>query len=330
MKSTSFSISGSSSIDTLLELYKKLYLIRTSEKMISDLYPENDMKTPMHMSLGEEAVVAGVCHALDADDQVYATYRSHGAFLAKTLDTDNFFAELYAKDTSPLKGKGGSMHLCSPNDGFMGASAIVASNISVAVGTAYANKVRKNGRIVAAFFGDGAVDEGVFWESLNVACLMEIPVIFVCEDNGYAVHTPVRARRGYDSLVKIVSSFKCNVFESDSTDAEEIYLLTSEAIRRMRADSKPCFMELKYYRYLEHVGIHYDFEADYRPKEEFEQWSKKDPVRVQRHKLLTLKVGEDEIAEVEEKINEKIARSIHRAKQAAPSRSEESYKGVFK
>ena len=311
-------------------LYMKLYLIRRAEEKIRDHYPEDDMKTPMHMSLGEEAVVGGVCHALRAEDQIFATYRSHAAFLAKTLDTDDFFAELYAKDTSRLKGKGGSMHLCAPQYGFMGTSAIVASHIPVAMGAAFANKVQKNDKIVVAFFGDGAVDEGVFWESINTACLMKLPVIFVCEDNGFAVHTPVNVRRGYDSLLKVISTFNCHVFASDSTDVEVIFKLTSEAIRRMRADSKPCFMDLKYYRYLEHVGIHYDFEAAYRPKEEFEQWLAKDPLSVQRAKLLRLNVSEDEMSGMEKKLNEKIALSIERAKQAPLSRCNELYNGVFK
>ncbi|MFO0753198.1 MAG: thiamine pyrophosphate-dependent dehydrogenase E1 component subunit alpha [Thermodesulfovibrionales bacterium] len=312
------------------ELYRKLYLVRRAEEKICIHYPEDDMKTPMHMSFGEEAVVVGVCHALGEAGQVFGTYRSHAAFIAKTEDTDEFFAELYAKDTSSLKGKGGSMHLCSPRHGFMGTSAIVASHISVAAGAAFANKRQKNGKIVAAFFGDGAVDEGVFWESLNAACLMKLPVVFVCEDNGFAVHTPAAARRGYASLPRVLSTFDCHVFESDSTDVEVIHALASDALERMRKEEKPCFMNLKYYRYLEHVGINYDFEAGYRPRDEFERWHEKDPVRVQRAKLLTLGVGAEELLRIEAEVDTKISRSVALAQQAPLSQCSEAYNGVFK
>jgi pyruvate dehydrogenase E1 component alpha subunit len=168
-------------------LYKKIYLLRRAEEGIRAHYHENDMKTPMHMSLGEEAVAVGVCHAIGDEGQAFSSYRSHAIFLAKTSDTDAFFAELYAKETSALKGRCGSMHLASPKHGFLGASAIVASQIPVAVGVAFGNKILKNGKIVATFFGDGAVEEGVFWESLNASCLKKLPVFFVYEDNEFAI-----------------------------------------------------------------------------------------------------------------------------------------------
>ena len=137
-----------------LELYKKLYLIRRAEERIRQHYMEDEMKTPMHMSMGEEAIAVGVCHALKAEDQVFGSYRSHAIYLAKTQNTDDFFAEMYGKDTALLKGKGGSMHMCAPDSGFMGTSAIVASIIPVAVGAAFANKQKGNGKLVAVFFGD--------------------------------------------------------------------------------------------------------------------------------------------------------------------------------
>jgi len=184
----------------LLILYKKAYLIRAAEELITKHYDTNHMKTPMHMSMGEEGIMAGVCSALPRNSKTFGTYRSHGLYLAVAEETDKFFAEMYGKTTGVLKGKGGSMHLLSPSDGLFGISAVVGSTIPVAVGTAYANVYNKNKHITAVFFGDGAVDEGVFWESLNIACLKKLPVLFVCEDNGYAVHTPPVERRGYKSL----------------------------------------------------------------------------------------------------------------------------------
>jgi pyruvate dehydrogenase E1 component alpha subunit len=311
------------------ELYKKLYLIRIAEEQIREYYHEDEMKTPMHMSMGDEAITVGVCHTLADKDQIFTTYRSHAGFLAKTGNVNEFFSEMYAKDTSVLKGKGGSMHLCLPDKGFMGTSAIVSAHIPVAVGCAWANKVNKNRKVVVVFFGDGAVDEGAFWESINVACLMQLPVIFVCEDNELAVHTRVNERRGYASIAKIIERFNCRVYESNSTDVEVIYGLAAKAVKAIRSNPGPCFMNFKYYRYLEHVGVNYDFDAGYREKKEFEKWFRKDPLYVQRKKLLGLGHKKAEIEKIEKSISDKVKDAIVKAKNARLSGNEELYKGVF-
>jgi len=311
------------------DLYGKLYLARRAEEKIREHYIENEMKTPMHMSMGEEAIAVGVCHALRPEDQVFATYRSHAIYLAKTQKIDDFFAEMYGKDTALLKGKGGSMHMCAPESGFMGTSAIVASIIPVAVGAAFANKRKDNGKIVTVFFGDGALDEGAFWESLNVACLMKLPVLFVCEDNGFAVHTAASKRQGYASIANIVSKFNCNVLKENTTDVEVIYKLTRRAIRLIRTTQMPCFMHQRYYRYLEHVGVNEDFDAGYRSREEFEEWYKKDPIDLQRKKLLRLGIKEEEIIKLEKEIDNKIENSLKLAKEAPFAEVSELYNGVF-
>ncbi|MBN2406679.1 MAG: thiamine pyrophosphate-dependent dehydrogenase E1 component subunit alpha [Elusimicrobia bacterium] len=300
-----------------LELYKKLYLVRRAEEEIIKCYFDDEMKTPMHMSMGEEAIAVGICHALKDDDQVFGTYRSHAIYLAKTGDVEDFFAEIYGKDTALLKGKGGSMHLCSPDNGFMGSSAIVASAIPVAVGAAFANKMAGNGRIVTVFFGDGAIDEGVFWESLNAACLWKLPVIFVCEDNELAVHTPKSLRHGYRSISSIVADFNCRVFKEESTDVETIYRLAEKAIGAVRGSGGPCFLDLRYYRYLEHVGVSEDFKSGYRSREEFEKWRKKDPVEQQRKKLIKKRIKEEELDKIEDGIAERLINSM-KAAQSAP------------
>src|SRR3989338_4702030 len=161
------------------ELYRKLYLIRCAEERIIKHYPEDEMKTPMHMSMGQEAVAVGVCHALGPHDQIFASYRSHAAFLTRTGDLEKFFGELYGRVSGTAAGKAGSMHVSSPERGHLCSSAIVASYLPVAVGAAFANKQKDNGGVTCAFFGDGALDEGAFWESLNVACVMRLPVLFV-------------------------------------------------------------------------------------------------------------------------------------------------------
>lgn len=302
-------------------LYKTMYMVRRAEEVIQAHYLEDEMKTPMHMSMGEEAIAVGVCHALKPQDQVLGSYRSHGIYIAKTQETDKFFAEMYGKITGTSKGKAGSMHLLAPQAGFVCTSAIVASSIPVALGLAFANKYFNNGKIAAVFFGDGAIDEGVFWESLNFACLKKLPVLLICEDNGFAVHSPVRERHGYDSIANIVRTFDCNVFQSDSTDVEVIYKLAKDAIKAMQDSGRPAFLYLRYYRYLEHVGVFEDFKAGYRSKDEFEKWLKVDPVRLQREKLLKL-ISEDKVVSLEKEINVQIESSKLKAKQAAfPSAS---------
>ncbi len=312
-----------------LELYRKLYLIRRAEEKIQEHYSEDEMKTPMHMSMGAEAISAGVCHALGPESQVLGTYRSHALFLAKTGDTDDFFAEMYGKKTASLKGKGGSMHLCSPDYGFMITSAIVASAIPVAVGCAFANKRADNDKIVAVFFGDGAVDEGAFWESFNLACLMRLPILFVCEDNRLAVHTPKSMRHGYDSITDVLSNFDCLVLQKKTTDVEVIYIATHQLIEQIQAEQMPCFLHLHYYRYLEHVGINQDFDAGYRSRDEFEEWYKIDPIRLQRTKLKGLGYSEQGIRRLEKGIEEQINNSHTMAQNAPFVESSELYKGVL-
>ncbi len=312
-----------------LDLYKKLYLARRAEEKVCEHYSEDEMKTPMHMSMGEEAIAVGICHALKTEDQVFSTYRSHAIYLAKTEKIDDFFAEMYGKDTALLKGKGGSMHMSAPEYGFMGASAIVAGVIPTAVGAAFANKQQGNGKIVTVLFGDGALDEGAFWESLNVACLMKLPVLFVCEDNGFAVHTATSKRQGYTSITDIVSKFNCNVLKENTTDTEVIYQLTLQAIKLLKTTNLPCFMHLKYYRYLEHVGVNQDFEAGYRPREEFEEWYRKDPVNLQRKRLLQQGVKEKEIVKIEKAIDNQIENGLRLAKEAPFAEVSEVYNRVF-
>jgi acetoin:2,6-dichlorophenolindophenol oxidoreductase subunit alpha len=316
--------------DLNFELYKKLYRIRSAEEFIQKHYTENEMKTPMHMSMGSEAIEVGVCHALRKIDFVYGYYRSHALFLGKTSDTDAFFAEMYGKETGIAKGKSGSMHLNAPEHGVLFCSAVVASTIPLAVGTALSNKMQGNGKITAVFFGDGATNEGVFWESLNFACLMKLPILFVCQDNGLAIHTPPNETNGFNSITDVVSQFNCLTFEESSTDAEELYNLTIEVIKNVSERNMPAFMKLKYYRYLEHVGISEDFEMGYRSKAEFLKWKKKDPISLQRNKLLSkYNFSETQINREEKVIIEQIQKSIELAKSEKYSDSDELYNGVF-
>lgn len=311
------------------DLYKKLYMTRRAEEFIIKHYPEDEMKTPMHMSMGQEAISVGINHALGLEGQVLTSYRSHAAFLAKTEDTDSFFAELYGRESGSAQGKAGSMHLAAPEKGHLCSSGIVASCIPIAVGLAFANKRKKNGQISCVFFGDGALDEGSFWESLNVACIMKLPVLFICEDNGFAVHTPTHMRQGYKSITDIVSKFECNVFQEDTTDVEIIYRLALEVIESIKMIDKPAFVYLKCYRYLEHVGINEDYDAGYRSQAEFNEWYKRDCLVLQRKRLIDVGYTEEDILRAEKLIDEQLGNSIKRAREAPFPRPEELYTGVF-
>jgi TPP-dependent pyruvate/acetoin dehydrogenase alpha subunit len=316
--------------DLNIELYRKLYLIRAAETGIRKYYHEDEMKTPMHMSMGEEAIVVGVCQALGPEAQAFGTYRSHALYLAKTIETDRFFAEMYGKDSGVARGKAGSMHMSAPENGLLCSAAVVASTIPLAIGTAFANKMLRTNRITAAFFGDGATDAGVFWESLNGACVMKLPCLFICEDNDLAVHTWRRHRQGFHSITDVVAQFDCGVFQADTTDAEEVYNIASSALEDMRRTNRPGFLHLRWYRYLEHVGVNEDFDAGYRPKEAFLDWFQRDPISLQRQKLVKEAwLTESALADMEGDIHNRVERSIALAKSAPFCNKEEALRGVF-
>ena len=224
------------------ELYKTMYLIRACELKIKEHYHENEMKTPVHLGIGAEAIYAGVIHALQPEDQIFGTYRNHGIYLAKTTDTDSFFGELLGRECGQFKGKGGSMHLFAPDKGFMASSAIVASTIPLAVGCAYSNKLQGNNKWVASFFGDGAMEEGVFWESINFASLHDLNIIFVCEDNGLAIHTKKEDRQCYpmeNAVEGILASYHTN-----HTSVTDIYA----QVKNSMLNSCPYFQRFQYQR----------------------------------------------------------------------------------
>ncbi|MFQ5513767.1 MAG: thiamine pyrophosphate-dependent dehydrogenase E1 component subunit alpha [Myxococcota bacterium] len=301
-----------------LEAYRRLYLIRRAEETIQAHYAEDEMKTPVHLSIGQEAIPVGVCAALEARDRIFATYRSHAVYLARTLDTDGFFAELYGRATGAGGGKAGSMHLAAPEHGLIATSAVVGTTIPLALGSALAAQHLGTGARVAVFFGDGAVDEGVFWESLNFACLRRLPVLFVCEDNGLAIHSPARTRHGYESLARVVSSFRCQVRESDTADALEIAELTREVLHVQAETGQPTLLHLHCYRFVEHVGPAEDrsFELAYRDREEFEAWKRRDPLTVLRARLCSEGIDEATLSQLEQQVEAQLRASRERARQA--------------
>jgi TPP-dependent pyruvate/acetoin dehydrogenase alpha subunit len=312
-----------------LRLYRRLYLARRAEEAVRERYAEDEMKTPVHLSIGQEAIPVGVCEALEPRDRLLASYRNHALYLARTGDTDGFFGELYGRASGAARGKAGSMHLASPDQGLLATSAVVASTIPVALGVAWACRMRGDGARTVVFFGDGAVDEGVFWESLNFACLRRLPLLFVCEDNALAIHSRSRDRHGYDSIAAVAERFRCEVYASDSTDPGVIADLTREALARMQAEEAPAFLHLRCYRFVEHVGIEYDrnFHFPYRPAEEYAHWWERDSLALVRRRLRAA-CSEQQLHELESEVERQIEESIRKARSAPFPEPRELYDGV--
>lgn len=263
------------------ELYCRLFrtalLIRLVENRIIELYPTDRIQSPVHLSIGQEAVAVGVCDALMADDLVFATYRSHGFYIAKGGGLPAMFAELYGRSGGISGGKAGSMHLAAPEVGLMGSSAVVASTIPHAVGAALAFKRRGDRKIAIAVFGDGATEEGVYHESLNFAAVMKVPVLFVCEDNGLAVHSERAARQAY-SLAQHAATFGiASRRVEEGWDMLKIREATLVAAAIVRAGA-PFVLEIATSRYKEHVGVADDFHFGYRTSAAVDAWKQRDPL----------------------------------------------------
>lgn len=253
--------------------------IRMVEEKIIELYPSDVIQSPVHLSIGQEAVAVGVAATLTKDDWVFITYRGHAFYLARGGPLPEFFAELMGRRTGLSKGKAGSMHLAAPRQGVIGASAVVASTISHAVGAALASKLQKQkSRVFVANFGDGAMEQGVFHESLNFAALHNLPVVFTCEDNGLAVHTKTRQRQAFN-LKSLIESYGIPYHEvPEGYDPDLVREQSQIAVDLARQGVGPVFIAIKTARYKEHVGPGEDFQAGYRSAEEMALWKAKDPL----------------------------------------------------
>ena len=261
------------------ELIKDALRIRLVEEKIIELYPSDLIQSPVHLSIGQEAVAVGICANLNPEDWVFINYRGHAFYLAKGGPLPQFFAELMGRIDGLSKGKAGSMHLAAPKQGVIGASAVVASTISHAVGAALASKIKgERNRIFVANFGDGAMEQGVFFESLNFAALHNLPVLFLCEDNGLAVHTHLKDRQSFN-LEKLISAFDIDyTFIEEGYDPSKVMLDSKKVIDFVRSKQSPAFLRIKTARYREHVGPGEDFAAGYRSQSEMDLWKSKDPL----------------------------------------------------
>ena len=260
-------------------LYRALYRIRRLEEEVARVYPSDRIKSPVHLSIGQEAVSVGVCEALLPQDIVFGTYRGHALYLARGGDMKRLVAELFGKATGCTKGKGGSMHLIAPEVGMMGASAVVGTTIPNAAGYAYAVKYRKQDALVVSFFGDGATEEGVFAETLNFAVLKRLPLIFVCENNGLAIHTPQSRRQGTPNICERVRAHGMPAERIENNDVLCLFDRFQRVATQVRTGAGPWFFEVMTYRWKEHVGPGTDFHLGYRTEDEATPWIEQDQVR---------------------------------------------------
>ncbi len=267
----------------LRELFRELLRIRMIEERIAVEYQKQEMRCPTHLSIGQEAIAVGVCSHLRTEDIVFSGHRSHAHYFAKGGDVSAMIAELYGKATGCSGGFGGSQHLIDLSVNFWGSSPIVGSTIPVAVGVALAIRMKKEHRIVVSFFGDGATEEGVFFESANFAALHKLPVLFVCENNLYSTNTHIRERQPKRSIFSIASVLGFRTYQEDGNDVLKVETLAKKVISSVRQGDGPNFIEYLTYRTRSHVGPNYDAEG-YRPQAEKIYWAKRDPVtRTERY-----------------------------------------------
>ena len=271
----------------LLKLYFTMLRIRRFEEKVAELLEKRPSITcPVHLYIGQEAVAAGVCANLTDEDYVFSTHRSHGHYIAKGGDIRTLMAELFCRATGCSGGRGGSMHLTSPDIGFIGSSAIVAGTIPLAVGTALAFRLQKKSCVSVSFFGDGAIGEGVFYESLNLASLKKLPVVFICENNLYSTHMHVTACLADTEIYRKADMFGIPGLRIDGNNVVEVFLTARTAIERARQGKGPTLIECMTYRWRGHVGPNYDMDKGLRSKEELDKWIGRCPVKTVEQLLL--------------------------------------------
>jgi len=318
----------------LKNLYRTMLRIRLCEESLVEPIIKGEMKGPVHLYTGEEAIATGVCAALSRKDYVFGTHRSHGHYLAKGGTLQKLIAEIYGKETGCSKGRGGSMHIIDPEKGMLGAAPIVAGTISLAVGAALASKIKGEQRVSVSFFGDGATGEGVLYESLNFAALTKLPVIFACENNLYSTHLPIRECRPGKHIFGIGIPFGIMSFQVDGNDVLKVYETTKKAVEICKKNRGPVFIEFMTYRLRGHVGADDNVQGthtDIRPKEEIARWRKKDPIMKFERFLLKKKIfKKEELERIKKKLKDELQDAHIFAKNSPYPNPEELKKYVFK
>ena len=291
----------------LLLLYQMM-LIRRFEEKAAEQYTKAKIRGFLHLYVGEEAVAVGVTQALNDDDNVLSTYREHGHALARGIDAEVIMAEMYGKQEGCSKGRGGSMHLFDKSKNFYGGNAIVCGHLPMAVGMALASKKQKKPNITCCFFGEGAAAEGEFHEAMNLAALWQVPVLFVCENNLYAMGTAIRYTHSMQELEKKGATYGIESVSVDGMDLKKVMDAANTAVQKVRSSGKPYLLVCNTYRFRAHSM----FDAElYRDKKEVEEWKKHDPIpQFQQYLLQEKLITEAEITEFESKIETKIQKAV--------------------
>jgi TPP-dependent pyruvate/acetoin dehydrogenase alpha subunit len=285
----------------LVSLHRNLLTVRVTEETLAARYREQEMRTPTHFGTGQEAVAVGVCQALRPDDVVFSHHRCHNHYVAKGGSIYELAAELYGRADGCSGGRGGSVHLTSPENGLIATSAILGEMTAVAVGAALSFKMDGLDRVAVTFFGEGAMDEGAFYEALNYASIKKLPVLFACENNLYATESPMSVRQAAGTeLCDRVRAFKVEATTLDGNDVLEVYTAAKDAVAKLRAGDGPVFLEMMTYRWREHVGPNFDHELDrtYRSREEVEDWiENRDPVKLSGARLVDRGLASTDVLE---------------------------------
>ena len=288
--------------DVLRDMHRRMVRIRVFETEAGRLAEAGKIPGALHLYVGEEAVAAGVMVHLSDDDWITSTHRGHGHLIAKGGAYDRMFAEIFGRATGYCRGKGGSMHISNMELGMLGANGIVGAGPPIAVGAAFSTKFRGTDRVAISFFGDGASNEGAFHEAANMAALYKLPVIFLCENNGYGEYTAQKDHQAIVDVADRAAGYGMPGVVVDGMDAVAVYEAAGAAIERARAGDGPTLLEAKTYRFFDHVGVR-GMGLSYRTDEELEEWQKRDPIRMFEARLAELGVlSEEQAAAIHEEV----------------------------
>lgn len=307
------------------EIYTQLKFIRDFELKVAEVYPTDKIKSPIHLSLGQEFVSVAICQHLSDSDFVAGTYRGHAAYLAKGGCPKALIAEMYGKESGCAKGRGGSMHLISPEANVIGTSAIVGTGVPVATGYALTQKMKKTNNIVVCFLGDGATEEGCFYESINFAGLHKLPILFVVENNKYAIHEPISKRWADHNLSKRVDGFGLTVDTHKDGNIATLSVQADRLIKKIKDGEGPALIEVDCYRWYQHVGPDKDFDQGYRSEDDLNDWVERDPVEQLKSKL-----SPQEILNADEYSRELLEKAFEFAENSPFPEKSELYKYVYK
>lgn len=310
----------------LLALYHRMQMIRAFEQSAIELFGKGLISGSTHPSIGQEAIAVGACSALEAHDLILATYRGHGQAIAKGSDPKYLMAELLTRTTGCCKGRGGSMHLCDKANGLLGTNAIVAAHIPIAGGVALACKLKKSGQVTLCLFGDGATCEGEFFESLNLAALWKLPIVFLCENNGYAMSVPVKLSQCTQDIAERARGFGIPAMVVDGNDVLAVQAKTAEAVAHARQANGPTMIECKTVRWERHSAFS---AGKYDNPEEAQRWKTVDPIPRFAEQLRQLGITQAELVSQETDARASIQEAVKFALESPHPAPESVYEGIF-